>query len=346
MPQDLTAFVGSPLRNLALIVGFLFSVTIAATAAYVAAGWSVLDAFYMVVLTVYTVGFREVRPIDTAYLRGVTMAVMFLGCTGMILMTGALVQLFTASEIRNLLGSNRVKNDIERLNGHVIICGFGRIGGMLARELADGCADFVVIERDDRRLDEARKLGFLTIASDATDEDALVAAGVQRARALATVLPDDAANVFITLSARSLNRGLQIISRGEAPSTERKLVHAGADKVILPTHIGAERIAELLLHPATARLVRDTPDGRRVERALRGFGLELEVVNASEQGGAVGLTVEALERRAEGAFFVTQIDRPGAAPIIAPPPETVIQAGDGLVLLGRSIGAFSDAFGA
>ncbi len=339
------ALIGSPLRNLRAIVVFLMTVAVLATFAYMAAGWSPLDAVYMVVLTIYTVGFREVRPVDTLYLRTLTMGVMFLGCTGMILMTGALVQLFTATEIRNLLGTNRVKSDIDKLSGHVVICGFGRIGGMLAKELADGDTSFVVMERDERRVDEARKLGFLCVAGDATDEAALVSAGVERARALATVLPDDAANVFITLSARSLNKGLQIIARGEAPSTERKLIHAGADKVILPTHIGAERIAELILYPATARLIRGSKRARDAERTLRELGLEIEVVSAGEHSGVPGLTVAELEHRAAGAFFVAQIDRPGGDPIIRPAKDALIQAGDGLVVVGRSVGAFAAVFG-
>lgn len=337
--------IGSPLRNLLAITAFLLTVIVLATLGYMAAGWSAGDAFYMVVLTIYTVGFREVRPIDSLYLRTVTIGVIFLGCTGMILMTGALVQLFTASEIRNLLGTNRVKSDIERLSGHIVICGFGRIGGMLARELKDGGAEFVIIERDERRLEEARNQGFLCIAADATDEAALISAGVERARSLASVLPDDAANVFITLSARSLNKGLQIIARGEAPSTERKLIHAGADKVVLPTHIGAERIAELILYPATAKLLRGSAQARGVERALRQFGLEIEVVSAAEHTGVTGLTVEALEQRAAGAFFVARLDRPGADPIVGPAGETVIQPGDGLVVVGRSVGALAALFG-
>ena len=336
--------LGSPLRNLSSILVFLLTVIVVATFAYMAAGWSFTDAIYMVVLTVFTVGYGEVRPINTPYLHAVTMGMMFLGCTGMILMTGALVQLFTASEIRNLLGSNRVKNDIEKLNGHVIICGFGRIGGMLAKDLTNGETAFVIIERDERRAEEARNLGFLCVPADATDEEALVRAGIERARALATVLPDDAANVFITLSARSLNRSLQIIARGEAPSTERKLTHAGANQVILPTHIGAERIAELILHPQTARLIRGSKRMRDFEQTLRGLGLELQVVSATEHNGVAGQTLEALEQRAAGAFFVAQVTREGGDSILHPATDARFQAGDVLVVVGRSAGAIRAVF--
>ncbi len=330
--EGMPTLIGSPLRNLGAILAFLATVVVLATLAYMGAGWSFADAFYMVMLTVYTVGYEEVRPINTAYLHAVTLGVMFLGCTGMILMTGALVQLFTATEIRKLLGSNRVKSDIDRLNGHVIICGYGRIGAMLARELSAGNAAFLVLERDAHRVEEASAHGYLGMAADATDEASLIAAGVYRARALATVLPDDAANVFITLSARNLNPGLQIISRGEAPSTERKLRHAGADRVILPAHIGAERIAELLLYPEATSLIRGSKQMRDVERALREVGMEVEVVAVTE--AVSGLTVGILERRADGDFFVAQIDRGGEI-ITRPSADVAIVQGDGLIVVGR-----------
>lgn len=341
-PFTLSAYIGSPLRNLATIVVFLAAVIVVATLAYTIAGWSVGDAFYMVMLTVFTVGFREVHPIDNAYLRTITLSVMFLGCTGMILMTGALVQLFTANEIRNLLGTTRMNTDINRLNDHIIVCGYGRIGATLARELADGGADFVVIDHNPERGEAIRAQGYLCLVGDATDEVCLSVAGISRARALTTVLPNDAANVFITLTARSLNKELTIIARGEATATERKLIAAGADKVILPTHIGAERIAELILHPNTADLVRG--GGRTVERALRDFGLEVEVVSANPHNGVAGLTVSEVERRAAGAFLIAQVERPGQDPVRGPAPDTLIRPGDGLVLVGRSAGAFEQVF--
>jgi voltage-gated potassium channel len=341
---SLSAYIGSPLRNLATIVSFLAAVIVLATLAYMIAGWSLGDAFYMVMLTVFTVGFREVHPIDDAYLRFITLSLMFLGCIGMILMTGALVQLFTANEIRNLLGKTRMKTDINRLQDHIIVCGYGRIGATLARELHAAGADFVVVDHNPERGEQIRAQGFLCLVGDATDEVCLSLAGIGRARALATVLPDDAANVFITLTARSLNKDLSIIARGEATATERKLIAAGADKVILPTHIGAERIAELILHPQTAELVRG--GGRTVERALRDFGLEVEVVSANQHNGVAGLTVAEIERRAAGAFLVAQIERAGHEPVRGPAPDTEVRPGDALVVIGRTAGAVERVFGA
>jgi voltage-gated potassium channel len=326
---------GTPARNLISILVFMATVVVLSTSAYMAVGWSFTDALYMVLMTVYTVGYGEVHPINTPYLHAVTMGTMVLGCTGMILVTGALVQVLTFSQIQILLGSNRVKTDINKLKGHVIVCGFGRIGVMLARDLKAGGAAFVILERDEARLTQARELGYLAWQGDATDEAALQAVGVERASVLATVLPDDAANVFITLSARSLNPGLQIIARGEAPSTENKLIQAGASRVILPTHIGAERIAELILFPETARFIRGSERMRDFEKVLRDLGLEIEVLVASEGTAVVGMTIEQLESQATGAFFVVQINRRNSDAITRPAGDTMIEAGDGLVVVGR-----------
>jgi Trk K+ transport system NAD-binding subunit len=337
----MNGFTASPLRNLAAIVGFVLLIMALATFAYMRVGWSFEDASYMVLLTVFTVGYGEVRPINTHYLHLVTMGTIVLGCTGMILVTGALVQVFTSSQIRQLVGTSRVKADIDKLKDHVVICGFGRIGLMLARDLAAGGAPFVVVERDEARVAQAIAMGCLALQADATDEATLQAAGVQRAKVLATVLPDDAANVFITLSARSLKPDLHIIARGEAPSTESKLIQAGANQVVLPAHIGAERIAELILYPETARYVRGSERLRDFEKVLSDLGLELEMVVASEGSAAANMTIEDLERRGKGAYFVVQIDRRGGDTIVRPPSSTPIEAGDGLLVVGRTGGTLS-----
>ena len=327
----------SPFRNLALAITFVLAVVGIATLAYMLAGWSFDDAVYMVLLTVYTVGYGEVHPISTPYLHAVTIATMVFGCTGMILVTSVLVQALTASQIQQLLGSNRVKSDIERLKGHIIVCGFGRIGLMLAKDLAAGGVAFVILERGDKRFAEARDLGYLALQGDATDETVLIAAGVGAgARILATVLPDDAANVFITLSARGLNPDLQVIARGEAPSTQSKLIQAGADKVVLPTHIGAERIAEMILFPETTQFIRGSERMRDFEKVLRDLGLEMEVVVAREGSAAAGATLADLELRGKGAFFVVQINRHGGETITRPSGDTRVAVGDGLVVVGRN----------
>ncbi len=338
----------SPARN--LIAGLIFLAFVAplATLGYMGLGWNFSDAIYMVVITIFTVGYEEVRPIDTPALRALTLSLVVLGCTGIIYLTGALVQFFTLSQIQQALGIKRMNNEIGRLRDHVIVCGFGRIGNMLSRELKAGQKKFIVIERSEKRVAEARELGYLCIQGEATDEDLLKAAGIDRAAILATVLPDDAANVFITLSARSLNKTMRIIARGELPTTEGKLLHAGADEVVLPAHIGAERIAELILFEASSTLIRGSDKLKGLEHDLQGLGIQLEVVAAAEGSAFTGLSIEAIERRALGAFLIVALNRRDGSTLTRPSPETLIHAGDGVVVLGRSgrvraLDAFSGA---
>jgi voltage-gated potassium channel Kch len=327
--------LSSPLRNLLFGLAYVAVIISIATAAYEACGWPLGDAFFMVITTVFTVGYGEIRPLDTSLLRTITTVLIVAGCTGMIFVTGALVQLITASQFAQILGTRRMQKDISALSGHVIICGYGRIGQMLARELKAGRTACVVLERDAARVKLATELGFPAMQADATDEEALHAAGVTRARVLATVLPNDAANVFITLSARSLNPGLTIIARGEAPSTEKKLFQAGATRVVLPAHIGAERVAELILYQDVTRLLEGPGAHDDLARDLRRLGLELEVIPAAAGSRCVGLSVGALETEAAGAFLVVALSRADGRSVLQPAGDLIIAEGDGVAVVGR-----------
>lgn len=326
--------IARPFRNLALAIAFVLVVGACSAAGYMAAGWSLGDAVYMVTLTIFTVGYGEVRPIDTDYLHAVTMATMVFGCTGVIIVTGSLVQALTQLQLEQFFGK-RVERDIEKLDGHIVICGFGRIGFMLASELAAAGETFVILEREEARFQEARDLGYLCRHADATDEEALRAVHVERAKVLATVLPDDAANVFITLSARALNPKLEIIARGERPTTEKKLLQAGADKVVMPTHIGAERIAELILYPQLAGYLRQAQaDGAGHGESLSALGLDVGIITAPASFAARGMTVGEFERRG-GGMLVVRIQRADGTVVECPKGEEVIGAGDGVAVVSK-----------
>jgi len=327
--------LGTPVENLIRAMAFVLVVFVIATAGFIVAGWSLADATYMVILTIFSVGYQEVHPIDTTYLRTLAMVTIVLGCTGMIFLTGALVQVFAHYQIRQILGIDRMQTQIDRLTNHAIICGYGRIGKQLAIELQKASTPFIIIDRTAAKLAEAEAAGHLTYRGDATDETALKTVGIERARVLATVLPDDAANVFITLSARNLNPRLEIIARGEYPTTEGKLIHAGADKVVLPTHIGAERIAELILYPSTSRFLGEAPQVGDLKRGLHEFGLELEVVEVPGKSALCGATVGDAERRGNGAFFIVQIDKPNGQSYVHPSEDVKIDVGDTVVLVLR-----------
>jgi len=331
-------FLASPLRNLVVGLAFMLAVGVVATLAYVAAGWSLPNAIYMVVLTVYSVGYGEVEPVNTPALRAITVSLIVAGCTGMMFLTGSLFQLITASQLQQVFGSRRMQKDIDKLSNHVVVCGFGRIGQMLCQELRAAGGAFLVIDHSDERIEAARKAGHFFIHGDATDEDVMRQAGVTRARALATVLPEDAANVFITLSARSLKADLTIIARGELPSTESKLLQAGANRVVLPARIGAERVAELLLHSDMTRLIAKARAGGldRLALDLQSLGLDIELVTVETGSPCAGLTVGGIEERGAGAFLIVALERRDGETLLQPAAETPVGGGDGLALVRRS----------
>ncbi len=326
----------SPLRNLAYGLTYILVLIAAATAAYIATGWSATDAFYMVIITVFTIGYGEVHPINSFDLHAITIATIVLGWLGITFLAAAFVQFITIAQIQQLLGTKRMKTQIDQMTNHVIICGYGRIGQMLADELRAGQADFVILEMNEQRYAESVARGYPSWKGDATDEDTLEAVGISRARALATVVPNDAANVFITLSARNLNKNLEIIARGEAPSTKSKLLQAGANSVVEPTHIGAERIGQLILYPRSANFTDGSDRMRTLGMGLRTLGLELEVMAVAAENPLVGASIETIEHQATGSLFVVGINRHGGETLTRPDPSTRVHAGDGLVIISRS----------
>lgn len=314
----------------------LFVVTIViATSGYMVAGWSFLDATYQVIITVFGVGFGEVQPITSPALRVFTMLVIIGGTSSAVYAVGGLVQMVTEGEINRALGVRRMLKTIETLEHHVVICGFGRIGQILAREMTQERLSFVVIDSDGDRIVEARELGYLVVTGNATDEEVLQLAGIERARFLATVLPDDAANVFITLTARGLNPELIILARGELPNTERKLRLAGADHVVLPATIGAMRMAHLITHPATLDFL-DRNDGRStLNEILSNIDLQIDELAIPADSAFVGSFVRDLEVKGKSTFIVVAIRRADGETIIRPGPVVHIHAGDTVIVVGR-----------
>ncbi|MBU6302389.1 MAG: TrkA family potassium uptake protein [Verrucomicrobia bacterium] len=307
------------------------------TLGYRMAGWSWGDAFYMVIITVFSVGFGEVMPVDDPWLRAWTIAMIIFGCTGTIFITGTLVQWLTQAQIERALGGKRMENEIEKLSNHAIICGCGRIGRMIARQLEAGRIPFVIVDRSQERVAEAKECGWLTLQGEATDEAFLRTAGIARARVLATVLPDDAANVFITLSARNMNPSIQIIARGEVPATERKLLQAGADKVVLPAHIGADRIAYLILHPNAREILGEkTKDRLAFEHHLDELGLDVEEIEIGPGSPWLQRTIGEVESEAAGRFLVVAIVRKEGGTDVNPGPKATLLPGDALVVMKRA----------
>lgn len=332
-----SGFLASPLRNVIGGISFVATVSALAVGAYVSQGWSLGDAVFMVLTTIYTVGYGEIQPVQTPALRAITIALMVVGCTGMVFTTGSLIQLITAAQFQQIFGNRRMQKEIEGLHGHVIVCGFGRIGQKLCRELKAARVPFVIVDHDPKRMESARVSEHVFMQADATDDEALRRSGIGRAKALATVLPDDAANVFITLSARALNPDIFIVARGESPSTERKLMQAGANRVVLPARIGAERVAELLLFDDINSIVARMRAGGsdRLAADLRLLGLDMEVIAVEAGSRCDKHTIGEIEKFGAGAFLIVALEKRGGGALIQPEPGTFVEAGDGLAIVRR-----------
>lgn len=245
MTTQATAETASPNRALRNGLVFFGVTCLVATLGYVIAGWNWVDALYMVTITIFGVGYGEVQPIESLPLKLFTIAVIFAGCSSLIYVIGGLVQMLAEGEIERMLGLRNRSREIAALTDHTIICGYGRIGQILANELRSQDQPLVVLDQAQDRIARAIDDGFLALQGDCVEDDILQNAGIYRARVLASVLPDDATNVFITLTARGMSDAIRIISRAESPSTESKLLRSGANHVVMPAAIGAIRVAQL-----------------------------------------------------------------------------------------------------
>jgi len=321
-------------RILTGAIFFVVTMAIAVTG-YVVAGWSLLDAIYMVVITIFGVGYGEVHPIESPTLRVFTILVIVAGTSSAVYMVGGMVQMVTEGEINRALGIRRMMKSIEKLEKHVIICGFGRMGQILARELFETKIPFVVLDSNDSRTADAAELGYLVVGGNAADEDVLELAGIQKARCLATVLPDDASNVFITLTARGLNNNLIILARGEFPSTEQKLRLAGADHVVLPATIGALRMVHMVKHPAALDLLDRNDGSSSLNEMLSKINIQVDELVVSATSNLIGGQIRDVEVRGNRAFLVIALRRADGTLLTSPPTTTPIQAGDTIIVMGH-----------
>lgn len=325
----------TPIAKMRLGMFILLGTCVGAVVGYVLAGWSVLDAMYMVAITIFGVGYGEVRPIIDPGLKLFTLLVVVTGCSSGIYVLGGFVQMIAEGEIQRALGARRMSRGIEQTEGHAIICGYGRVGQRLVADLRQSGVDLVVVDRNTERLAEAERDGILVVSGDASDEEILIRAGIERASVLATVLPADAENVFVTLTARELNESIQIIARGESDATERKLIRSGANRVVLPTMIGASKIAQLISCPTVETLVNDTQAFARMNQDLEAFGLGMLEIPINEQSALVGCTIKDIELTGDGGNVVVAINRVGGDVIRNPKMNDLVIAGDRLIVLSH-----------
>jgi voltage-gated potassium channel len=290
-------------------------------------GWSLSDSLYVTIQTITTVGYGDVPPTTFA---GRVFASLFMvvGVGTVAYILSSTVQTIVQSEMLAALGERRRHREMSKLHDHFIICGAGRVGSRIIAAMESAHVSFAVIETDEPKVSGLMERGVPVLVRDATLEETLREAGVERARGLAACLPDDADNVYVVLIARGLNSNLHIVARAVEEQAEEKLIRAGANRVVAPTIIGSHRMAQALMKPAVA----DFMDSIAAEDLDLGFE-QLEVAHGSVY---VGRRLRFTNIRSDLDVVIVAMRHKGGEMIFNPSGDAIIEAGDLLIAIGRA----------
>ncbi len=339
LPDQTSPWRTGPGRRIAVGFALLGAVLVYGTAGYIVMGWSFMDAFYQVFITISAVGLTEVHPLVSTPLRLHTMLIIATGLFSVAYTLGGFISLLTEGELQKYLGQQRMMKHIETQEGHTIVAGFGRVGAMVCEGLTSSALPFVVIEMDATRVAEIEARGFLYMVGDATDEAVLEQAGIQRASGLVSALGNDAANVFITLTARELSPNLLIIARAEQPTSHKKLRQAGANHVIMPAVIGASRIVSLLTNPTALEFV-------ELVTQRSSLAIEMNDIPIQADSPLAGQSLRDADIGRLTGVMVMAIKRADGRVEFPPSGDSPLEPGDSIVLLGRraSLDHFREKF--
>ncbi|MGA7277542.1 MAG: potassium channel protein [Desulfocapsaceae bacterium] len=285
------------------------------------------DAFYMTLITISTVGFAEISPLTHAG-RLLTVIIIISGISLLSYTLGQLARVFIEGELHELLGRRKFVKQIAHLHDHFIICGFGRIGEVICRELADDNITFIVIETNEENIARIEREHYLYIPGNAADEKVLLEAGLEKARGLVTAVTSDADNVFITLTAKGLRPDIFVLSRAADLRNESKLLRAGASRVVCPYNMGGSRMAQILKKPTVV-------DFLDVALASRGLDLKIEETIFPEHSYLVGKTLVESNLRHDFGVIIMAIKKANKKMVFNPGPGERLEAGDVLVSVGK-----------
>ncbi len=321
-----------------LAVAALVVTVAGGTGGYLAFGFGLHDAVYQTVITVTTVGFQEVQPLDRDQ-RTFTMILAVAGTATTLYTFGAVFETVLEGRLRDLYGRRRMQRKIDGLSGHVIVCGWGRVGRALAKMVAGSGATLVVVDLDPERLETVGELGVapLCVQGDATEDVVLQQAGVERARALVAALDNDAANLLVTLSARALNPQLFIAARARLESNEEKLRRAGADRVVNPQAIGGSRLAAFVLQPNVAEFL---------DVVMHDGSLEFRLgeVTVAADAKVAGHPLSAIQQESQRGALVLAVRNPEGSFVTNPPHDVLVLPGQVLIAIGTAsqLGALAE----
>jgi voltage-gated potassium channel len=285
------------------------------------------ESLYMTIITISTVGFMEVKPLSV-YGRSITLLLIIFGITNGAYAIGTFIRMFIEGELKKNIWRKKVEKKILKLKGHFIICGFGRIGSLICRELEAHSREFVVIENDPEAIEQLEGTPYLYLPLDASIDDSLLSAGIMEAKGLVTAVRSDADNVFITLTAKGLRPDIFVLSRASNERNEVKLLRAGASRVVSPYLMGGRRMAQVLIRPTVV----DFMDIAVTEGVI---GLKMEEVMVSPHSNLVGMNLVESNLRKDYGVIIVLIKKHHGEMIFNPMPNEVLDANDVLVMLGK-----------
>jgi len=289
-------------------------------------GWNFMDAFFMTVTTLSTVGYGEIHKLTTPG-RLFSIALILMGVGFFFYAAGAVVQFMMEGQIRNILGRRRLEKRIEKLRGHYIICGYGRIGRILSRNIRQKPMDVVVLEKDKDLAPTMEADGVLYVAGEASDETNLIKAGIRRAKGLVAVLSSDADNVFLVLTARQLNPDIFILARASGDTSKSKLKAAGADIVESPYDIGALTMAHRIVRPTVSGFL-------DLALAYTGTDIRMEELPVSPDSALVNVMLKDSGIRQKFDLIIIAVKEASGKMRFNPSFETILNAGDTVIALG------------
>ena len=315
----------NPFRRVQIGLALLALVVVVGTVGYALLGFSLLEAFYQTVVTVSTVGYGFPHPIGDG-VKAFTVVLILLGVGTALYTFTVTLEVLIDGHMRELIRRRRMDRDIDTMTGHVVICGWGRVGREVARYLGNAGQQIVVVDRDAER---TASLGYATVTGDVTDDDTLLRAGIERAGTLIAALDTDADNLFVTVSSRSFNAGIHVIARARGESSEAKLLRVGADRVVNPQRLGGDRMAAFVTQPHVV----DFLDVVMHDGSLE-FRLEELLVGAASP--LAGQTLRSSQVHARTGCLVLAIRRPDGSFTPNPSPEVEVASGDVLIGVGTT----------
>ncbi len=291
-------------------------------------GWDFIDSLYMTIITLTTVGFKEVN--DLSLSGRIFTIVLLIGGVGTVFYTlGIGAKIVVEGELQEVYGRRKLEKKLKDLRDHYIVCGYGRMGKIVARELRHEKLKFAVIEKNEVILDSDEKNGALIIQGDATSDDLLKRVGIERAKCLISVLPTDAENLYVVLSARGLKPELLIVARAGEEGSEQKLLRAGADRVVSPYHIGGLRMAHSVLKPAVVDFIEFATKSGNID-------LQIEEITIREGSQLVNHSLDECGIGRDLGIIIVAIKQKTGEMKFNPTFRTAIQAGDTLIAVGET----------